>query len=166
MDLSSRFVAFRLSILACSSRSSAVLFIGVPAVPNAAPSMPKTNEYVFGTCSKVTRGSVFYRLRKNLARKLGNPRLLNISLHTFRHWKATALYHETKNPVWVKEFLGHRSLDTTLLYIQLEKHLYKEDLDAFVVKAVKDADEIPALLEVGFEYHCEKDGLMFFRKRK
>lgn len=47
--------------------------------------MPKTNEYVFGTCSKVTRGSVFYRLRKNLTRKLGNPRLLNISLHTFRH---------------------------------------------------------------------------------
>ncbi|OGD47990.1 hypothetical protein A3K79_05615 [Candidatus Bathyarchaeota archaeon RBG_13_46_16b] len=119
-----------------------------------------------GTCSKVTRGSVFYRLRKNLARKLGNPRLLNISLHTFRHWKATVLYHETKNPVLVKEFLGHRSLDTTLLYIQLEKHLYKEDSDTFVVKAVKNADEIPTLIEVGFEYHCEKDGLMFFRKRK
>jgi hypothetical protein len=76
------------------------------------------------------------------------------------------LYHETKNPVLVKEFLGHRSLDTTLLYIQLEKHLYKEDLDTFVVKAVKNADEIPPLIEVGFEYHCEKDGLMFFRKRK
>jgi integrase len=128
--------------------------------------MPKTSEYVFGTCSKVTRGTVYYRLRKNLARKLGNPRLLNIGLHTFRHWKATALYHETKNPVLVKEFLGHRSLDTTLLYIQLEKHLYKEELDTFTVTAVKNADEIPALLEVGFEYHCEKDGLMFFRKRK
>lgn len=128
--------------------------------------MPKTNEYVFGTCSKVTRGTVYYRLRKKLARKLGNPRLLDIGLHTFRHWKATALYHETKNPVLVKEFLGHRSLDTTLLYIQLEKHLYKEDLDTFAVKAVKNADEIPPLIEVGFEYHCEKDGLMFFRKRK
>jgi hypothetical protein len=29
--------------------------------------MPRTNEYTFGTCSKVTRGSVFYRLRKNSA---------------------------------------------------------------------------------------------------
>lgn len=128
--------------------------------------MPKTNEYVFGTCSKVTRGTVYYRLRKKLARKLGNPRLLDIGLHTFRHWKATALYHETKNPVLVKEFLGHRSLDTTLLYIQLERHLYKEELDTFAVMAVRNADEIPALIEVGFEYHCEKDGLMFFRKRK
>jgi hypothetical protein len=26
--------------------------------------------------------------------------------------------------------------------------------------------EIKALLEVGFEYVCEKDGLLFFRKRK
>jgi hypothetical protein len=27
-------------------------------------------------------------------------------------------------------------------------------------------EEIKALLEVGFEYVCEKDELMFFRKRK
>lgn len=128
--------------------------------------MPKETEYVFGTCQKVTRASVFYRLRKRLSRKLGNPRLLEISLHTFRHWKATTLYHETKNPLLVKEFLGHRNLDTTLLYIQLEKHLYKEDLDTFTVKAVKDAEEIGPLLEVGFEYVCQKDGLTFFRKRK
>jgi len=26
--------------------------------------------------------------------------------------------------------------------------------------------EIQALLEVGFEYVCDKDGLMFFKKRK
>jgi len=128
--------------------------------------MPKTTEYVFGTCCKVTRASVFYRLRKKLARKLGNPRLLEIGLHTFRHWKATDLYHQTKNPLLVKEFLGHRNLDTTLLYIQLEKHLYKEENDTFNVKAVRNAEEIGPLLEVGFEYVCQKDGLTFLRKRK
>jgi len=27
-------------------------------------------------------------------------------------------------------------------------------------------EDIKSLLEVGFEYTCEKDGLLFFRKRK
>jgi len=133
---------------------------------NMLSSLPKTNEYVFGTHSKVTRGSVFYRLRKKIANKLGNPRLLQIGFHTFRHWKATMLYHQTKDIVYVKEFLGHKSLDTTLLYIQLERALFKEKTDEFHVKVAKDPEEIKALLETGFEYVCSKDGLMFFRKRK
>jgi len=128
--------------------------------------LPKTTEYVFGTSCKVTRSSIFYRQRKNLARKLGNPRLVNIGLHTFRHWKATELYHQTKDVRLVKEFLGHRSLDTTLLYIQLEKHLYNEDTNTFTVKAIRNAEEIAPLLEVGFEYVCQKDDLTFLRKRK
>jgi replication initiation and membrane attachment protein DnaB len=95
-----------------------------------------------------------------------NPRILRISFHTFRHWKATTLYHETKDPLYVKEFLGHKKLDTTLLYIQLEKTLYKEQTDAFTVKVSKNKDEIADLLATGFDYICEKDGLAFFRKHK
>lgn len=48
----------------------------------------------------------------------------------------------------------------------LDKGLFKESNDGFPVKAVRNADEIAPLLETGFEYHCEKDGMMFFRKRK
>jgi len=129
-------------------------------------SLQKKNEHVFGTPNKVTRATIFYKKRKALAHRLGNPRLLQISLHTFRHWKATMLYHETKNPMLVKEFLGHRNLDTTLLYIQLEKALFQTDSDEFMVKAVKDPEEIKGLLEVGYEYICTKDDLLFFRKRK
>jgi hypothetical protein len=76
------------------------------------------------------------------------------------------LYHETKNPLLVKEFLGHRTLDTTLLYIQTEKSLFANEDDNFMVKAVKDNEEIKGLLEVGYEYICTKDDLLFFRKRK
>jgi integrase len=109
---------------------------------------------------------VFYRLRKKIAYKLGNPRLLEIGFHTFRHWKATMLYHETRDPVLVKEFLGHKTLETTLLYIQLEKALFKEESNEFIVRATKDSEEIQGLLETGFDYVCERKGLMFFRKRK
>jgi len=133
---------------------------------NMLATLPKTTQYVFGTCNKVTRGSVYYRLRKRAAVKIGNPRILKIGLHTFRHWKATMLYHETKNPALVMETLGHRNLNTTMRYIHLEKALFKNDADNFDVKATADAAEIKELLEVGFEYVCEKGGLMFFRRRK
>ena len=76
------------------------------------------------------------------------------------------LYHETHDIVLVKEFLGQKTLDVTLLYIQIEKVLFKNEAENFIVKATKEIEEIQALLEVGFEFVCQKDNLMFFRKRK
>lgn len=113
-----------------------------------------------------SRKSTFYQTRKVAARKLQKPRLLQIGLHTFRHWKATELYHQTKDILYVKEFLGHKKIDSTLLYIQLEKTVFDETTDEFTVKVARNPEDIEALLEVGFEYICQKDDLMFFRKRK
>jgi len=128
--------------------------------------LPKKTEYVFETPHKSAKAASFYQKRKTLAQKLGNPRLLEIGFHTFRHWKATTLYHEIRDIVLVKEFLGHRNIETTMLYIQLEKALFKSYDDGFIVKAVSDQKEIEGLLEVGFEYVCQKDNLLYFRKRK
>ena len=75
-------------------------------------------------------------------------------------------YHRTKDPYYVKRLLGHRSLQTTEIYINLEQVLFLKENDQFHVKVAGKPEEIKALLEVGFEYICEKDGLMFFRKRK
>jgi len=66
----------------------------------------------------------------------------------------------------LREFLGHRNIETTMLYIQLEKALFKNYNDGFMVKATSDQKEITELLEVGFEYACQKDNLLHFRKRK
>lgn len=38
--------------------------------------------------------SNYYQQRLKLARKLGNPRLLKIGFHTFRHWKLAMVVHE------------------------------------------------------------------------
>jgi len=70
------------------------------------------------------------------------------------------------HPLYVKELLGHKKLDTTLLYIQIEKVIFQDTDDQFTVKVAKTPEDIKALLEVGFGYICEKDGLMFLRKRK
>lgn len=76
------------------------------------------------------------------------------------------LYHQTKDIVYVRNFLGHKKIDTTLLYIQLADTIYQETADEFTVRVAGSPEEIKALLEVGFEYVCEHEGLMFFRKRK
>lgn len=76
------------------------------------------------------------------------------------------LYHQTKDILYVKEFLGHKKIEDTLLYVQIAEVIFKETTDEFTVKVASKPEEISQLLEVGFEYICEKDGLMFFRKRK
>jgi len=76
------------------------------------------------------------------------------------------LYHQTKDILYVKEFLGHKKIENTLLYIQLSKARFKEINDDFTVKVAKTPEEIQQLLEVGFEYVVKKDGLMFFRNAR
>jgi hypothetical protein len=77
------------------------------------------------------------------------------------------LYHQTKDIYFVKKFLGHKSIKNTEIYITIEKAIFGDsNSDEFTVKVASKPDEIKALLEVGFEYMCEKDGMLFFRKRK
>ena len=128
--------------------------------------LPKNRLRVFGTGPINSQKTTFYRARKRLAAKLQNPRLLRISFHTFRHWKATMLYHKTKDPYYVKEFLGHKSLKSTEIYITIERTIFEPTSDEFTVRVVDNPDALKALLEVGFEYVCEQDALVFLRKRK
>ena len=109
---------------------------------------------------------VFEKQRANIARKLQNPRLRRIHFHTFRHWKATMLYHQTKDILYVMRFLGHKSIKSTLIYIQLEEAIFKRRDDEFICKTAKSVEEAKVLVEAGFEYVCEFEGVKLFRKRK
>ena len=129
--------------------------------------LPKTSTRIFGDGPINSLKSTFMKARKRLAIKLQNPRLLNISFHTFRHWKATMLYHKTKDPYYVKDFLGHKCLSNTEIYINIERTLFEEQSDdEFTVKVAEKPEDIKALLEAGFEYVCQKDNLVYMRKRK
>jgi len=81
--------------------------------------VPKVSERIFPNNPRGLE-TMFRAFRNRLAHKLGNPRLKEIRFHTIRHWRATMLYHQTKDILHVKEFLGHRSLDSTLIYINVE----------------------------------------------
>jgi len=72
-----------------------------------------------------------------------------------------------KNILLVKEFLGHASLENTLLYIQVEQAIFGlSNDDEYGVTATDDKEEIKKPISVGFEYICEKGDILFFRKRK
>ena len=59
--------------------------------------------------------------------------------------------------------LGHKSINSTLLYTQLVNF----EGDEFDVKVAETKKEITELLEAGFEWvGQDKDGLTYFRKRK
>jgi integrase/DNA-directed RNA polymerase subunit RPC12/RpoP len=128
--------------------------------------LPRESQKVFGDSSINSMKVTFQKARKRLAAKLANPRLQEISFHTLRHWKATQLYHQTRDPYYVKQFLGHKSLKNTEIYINIERTLFEPGSDEFTVKVTDKAEEVKGLLEVGFEYVCQKDSLIFLRKRK
>lgn len=129
--------------------------------------LPKTGERVFRDVAKQTKSALFKAQRDKIARKLNNPRLSRITFHTLRHWKATMEYHRTKDIVHVQQLLGHKSINSTLKYISLEKALFKTDDDQWTTRVITDIQETRKLVEVGFEFNCDfgADGKLF-RKRK
>jgi len=76
------------------------------------------------------------------------------------------LYHKTKDILYVMRFLGHKSIKNTLIYIDLETACHPNGGDDYTTKVVKTEAEICSLIEAGFEYVLQKDGLAYFRKRK
>jgi hypothetical protein len=75
-------------------------------------------------------------------------------------------YHKTKDIMHVKEVLGHKSIQNTMIYINLEQTTFQEQNDEFTTRVAKSLKGARALLEAGFEYVMEMDGFKVFRKRK
>jgi hypothetical protein len=58
--------------------------------------------------------------------------------------------------------LGHRNIESTLVYAQLISF----ESDEYYSAVATTVDQAKKLLEEGFEYVCQKDDIMLFRKRK
>jgi len=119
------------------------------------------NDKLFKTTAE-NYGKHYRIMRNQLARKLNNPTLKTIRLYDFRHYYATTLYAKTRDILYVKQQMGHKKIETTLIYTQL---LNLND-DEWTCKTATNTAEATPLIEAGFEYIAEKDGTMLFRKRK
>jgi hypothetical protein len=77
------------------------------------------------------------------------------------------LYHQVKDPYYVRDFLGHQKLESTEIYIDIERTLFEAGAnDEFTVRVTEKPEGVKSLLETGFEYVCQKDSLIFLRERK
>ncbi len=65
-----------------------------------------------------------------------------------------------------KQILGHKKVDTTTLYVQLEEALFSKPSGELHSAVAKTVEEARRLIEVGFEYVCTFGDAMLFRKRK
>jgi integrase len=125
----------------------------------------KPNEKIFQADKHDLRKN-FEKHRKKTAKKLNNPRLKQIHFHTFRHYKGTIEYHKTKDIIHVKTILGHKSIESTMIYINLENALFLEQNDQFTCKIAHNETEAIQLIESGFEYITDIGQNKAFRKRK
>jgi integrase len=143
-------------------------------------SLPHNSQYIF-SCSKTPlskedwkehvrhlqrQKGLLGKQRSRIALKLKNPRIAEISYCSCRHYKATQLYHQTKDILYVMKFLGHRNIKNTLIYIDLDKLSYPHGGENYHAKTAKTETEALQLVEAGFDYVCSMGEVKLFRKRK
>lgn len=126
----------------------------------------RDSDMVFGAGSLYDIRRTFERQHKRLAERLRNPRLNQITFHTFRHWKATMLYHQTRDIYYVMRFLGHKNILNTMIYIDLEEAHFQKGNEEFICKVAKTVKDAEPLIETGFDCVCEIYEANMFKKRK
>jgi integrase len=131
------------------------------AMIQALPNPDKYGNRIFNA-NPDTIAQGFSELRKRLAENQKNPRFKQIHLHTFRHYYACTLYSKTKILKTVQDALGHKSITNTEIYTKLVV-FHEEKYYSATAKTVEEACQ---LIEDGWSYHVEIDGIKIFRKPK
>jgi hypothetical protein len=75
-------------------------------------------------------------------------------------------YHKTKDIMHVKYTLGHKNIECTMIYINLEQALFLTENEDFICKVAKTIEEALPLIEQGFLQATEYNGIKIFKKRK
>ncbi len=128
--------------------------------------MPKESARIFPMRLSSLRSN-FSMQRKRKARELNSPRLLKVTFTSIRHWKATTEYHKTKDILHMKRLLGHKTLQSTMVYIDIERAIYGSLKDEeFTSRVATTIEEDRELIEAGFEYVTDRDGAKIYRNRK
>jgi len=125
--------------------------------------LPRKNEKLFGKANYKYMELQFLIVRKRLATKLQDEKLNEIHFHTLRHWRASKEFSKTRSLPHVMELLGHKNLDSVMVYT----HLVDTQSDEYYSAVAKTTEEARKLSEDGFDYVCTTpEDLMLFRKQK
>ena len=127
--------------------------------------LPKKTDKVFNGKAKSLR-STFQELRNRTANKLVNPRLKQIHLHTFRHWKATTKMHECHDAWEAKQILGHKTIKSTEIYIHIDQMTsnYSKQWSSLVTHSIEEETKA---VNTGFDLvRAINETTAIYRKRK
>jgi integrase/recombinase XerD len=105
------------------------------------------------------------RCRKRAYLNFRDTELLKIRLYDLRHWFATTEYLKKGDIFHVQYLLGHRDIKSTLVYMHVAQAQLNNS-DEYFSKVAQTIEEAKKLIEQGFEYVTEMDGVKLFRKRK
>ena len=119
--------------------------------------MLNTNFVSLSNVDNNSKISFYTFLKKNLYNQTAHRKQCEIFIQF--------LYLNLENGVYVQQFLGHKTINHTLKYIQLAEALF-QDVGNFIVKTAKTPEEAKALLEAGFQKADEFDGIHLYRKHK
>jgi integrase len=129
------------------------------AMINALPK--KYGEHLFNTHPHAF-DSTFNHTRKALADSQQNTNILHIHFHTFRYLRARKEYRKHKDIYEAKYILGHKSILSTQRYTEDEEF----HGDEYYSAEAKTKEEAKRLIESGYSYVTEIDGVKLFSKPK
>jgi integrase len=126
---------------------------------------PKMNVRFFPTTRRMCH--IWVHGRNQVAEKLKQSNLTKYRLYDLRHYYATMLYAKTKDILLVKQQLGHKRIEHTLIYT----HLINFKTEEYISRTVQlgtptTLKEICELAEAGFTKFTEIEGYQIFKKAK
>ncbi|MGD9808134.1 MAG: tyrosine-type recombinase/integrase [Deferribacterales bacterium] len=113
MTLKQRKPSFR--ILKLSSELTKLLML------HKTENYMNNSDYIFSKKSgkkQISNPAIWYRLRKLIRRTLGESKESFGHSHMFRHSRAIHLLSTGMNIVLLQKFLGHKSINNTLIYLK------------------------------------------------
>lgn len=91
---------------------------------------------------KIDRDGVAYIIRKyaDEVRKEDLTFPTNVSCHTFRHSKALHMLEAGIDIVYIRDFLGHEDVSTTMVYLRTHNRLKRNAVNELAPKVTNDKD--------------------------
>lgn len=84
-------------------------------------------------------------------------------MRNLRNYSGAQFYYKTKDPIATQRHFRHKKYDTTDHYL---RGMITDGEEEYTCKTAKTIDEATTLIEAGFQYVTEIDGLKLFKKRK
>jgi len=109
-------------------------------------------------------GQMWLQFRNQVADNIKQPELKTIQLKVLRNYSGARLYNQLKDPIAVMRHLRHKKLETTMHYIRAIT--LTDDEEEYTVKTANTIQQATELIEHGFQYITDMEGIKIFRKRK